>query len=465
MVVPAVLLAWIDEDVAKSLSKSGRSTYLLNKSGLFLVEKEHLAAVADSVISQNFSEALSPETSLEIFESTRKFEPIFRRWAQAEKTYGEEAVGFGMEVLRRAQILKWLGISRVVFGTGIPHHIDSLSLSIACEVGKISQIHLYPTVFDRVLLAISHSSFENRKPLQIESWDTNPAEEIELFLEKRRHSSQPVLFGRETPAMKSPWLAALRAVSIYLVSWARRNLCSPQTFGEKQIHSPFVRVVTIVRQQRYLRKVRARGDLKISQLECGTIVIMAHVEPESTSFPEGLPWRTQLEFVAAVRQAFPTSRIIFKEHPATKYFSGTTHGFSDVGRYRSPSFIHVLNDLRIDIVWDLPKLEKGCFLPLTLTGTIAIENSLNGLTTLIAGKPWYSGLPGTIMWETFTLGDKHCNCSPSMRIAAEARVFLESRIRSSGIPNYQGIGTGREMRAEKNQFIKGIEKIMGAENG
>ena len=83
-------------------------------------------------------------------------------------------------------------------------------------------------------------------------------------------------------------------------------------------------------------------------------------------------------------------------------------------------------------------------IPITITGTIAIERSLLGLHTLVFGNPWYKGLPGTIhINDITTLCDIPAAwISPCEKIANEARSFLESRLSFNTITNAAGIGVG-----------------------
>ena len=39
-------------------------------------------------------------------------------------------------------------------------------------------------------------------------------------------------------------------------------------------------------------------------------------------------------------------------------------------------------------------------LPITISGTIAIERSLKGLKTIVAGNPWYIKMPGIIKFNS-----------------------------------------------------------------
>ena len=72
---------------------------------------------------------------------------------------------------------------------------------------------------------------------------------------------------------------------------------------------------------------------------------------------------------------------------------------------------------------------------MTITGTIAIERSLLGMTTIVAGQPWYKGIPGTISIDELQ-SDFINNLPPrpNDQIAIKAKDFLIKKLSKNYLP-------------------------------
>jgi len=82
------------------------------------------------------------------------------------------------------------------------------------------------------------------------------------------------------------------------------------------------------------------------------------------------------------------------------------------------------------------------FLPVTITGSVAVERALNGLHTIVTGYPWYLGLPGVIHLND--IKDLN-NLSADLlefdeNIALSAHQFLVSLLSKKTLTNATGIG-------------------------
>ena len=83
--------------------------------------------------------------------------PIFNRWASYSFKYEDYRVDSINIILKLYSGLVKFKITKVVNFTAIPHHIDSLLLSIAAKASSCEELHLYANVFDGRLLPISHT--------------------------------------------------------------------------------------------------------------------------------------------------------------------------------------------------------------------------------------------------------------------------------------------------------------------
>jgi hypothetical protein len=105
------------------------------------------------------------------------------------------------------------------------------------------------------------------------------------------------------------------------------------------------------------------------------------------------------------------------------------------------------------------KKNNEFLLPVTITGTVAIERSLLGYKTIVAGFPWYQGLPGTLSLSALdgkTRLEKNM-FSPNKNIAKKSYSFLLRKLSKKTIFNEPLIGTSGTL--EKKAYVKNSFKI------
>jgi len=178
------------------------------------------------------------------------------------------------------------------------------------------------------------------------------------------------------------------------------------------------------------------------------LLVVAHFQPEATSFPEGGDLNNHIDIVVKLRTLGYTAPILYKEHiGSTHYFAPIVHQ-TRVGMCRSVFYYQKLEELgcifvgpRVPIPRD-PNMNER-FVPVSITGTIALERSILGLRTIITGYPWYRGLPGTMnlssirSFENGELASK----TPCPAISEESFAFLDAMLSHKTILNAPGIGT------------------------
>ena len=130
------------------------------------------------------------------------------------------------------------------------------------------------------------------------------------------------------------------------------------------------------------------------------LLLAAHYQPEATSFPEGDKYYNHINIAMLLRKKKYKSNILYKEHPIIYKYLSKYIGLTKVGISRSATYLEILSDLGCKFLptsFNLSlKDDNDWYVPITITGTIAIERSLAGLHTIYTGNPWYKGLPGTI---------------------------------------------------------------------
>jgi len=119
-----------------------------------------------------------------------------------------------------------------------------------------------------------------------------------------------------------------------------------------------------------------------------------HYEPERTSMPEGLPYRSQLDAVLDARALLPAEiTLLVKEHYAQQ--SPSWRGF--VGR--SPltyDFLNAISGVEVlGVQADTRALIESAECVFTMTGKIGLEAVSAGTPVVYLGQPWWSGMPGS----------------------------------------------------------------------
>lgn len=466
-----ILLAWIPAETACELSSDAVEILFLDNKALRMIAQPggQIQLLSDFSHADLNSSSMSGNPTT-ILRELERLEPLIRRWMSFEVLFGETIFSVFRNVEFFSKLLKDNRVERVIFSTGSPHHIDSMCLSLACQMNEIEQVFLYPTVFHGTLLPIKHAGFTKRS---LRDWSGKKSVDghslIVDFVDALGKISEPnANLNPAGPFSHSSIVSLLRI----LLQGSRRALVGllrprPSEFPHFAGHNSLQLVGALVRHRRYLTRLKSMTTSDIISKACGKIVYFGHQEPESTCFPEGLPWKSQLEYLVALRHAFPTNEIYFKEHPASWRFFDKGN-LNRLGLFRSRDFLDELANFGITPIGDISGLvnSPGCFVAATLVGTIAIEESLRGRKSLVGGTAWYQGLPGAMPFSTSGLEDEEilCNCHPAKGIESGAFEFLSSTLSNYGIPNSQGIGSAglitRQARHAQDDFVSGVKKLV-----
>jgi len=176
------------------------------------------------------------------------------------------------------------------------------------------------------------------------------------------------------------------------------------------------------------------------------LILAAHFQPEATTFPEGYKYGNHIDILIELRRLGYNEEFYYKEHLGSEMYLWPI-GPTKVATYRSKTYFKQLLSLNcvfLDLKLSLYELNNKIknLLPITITGTIAIERSLMGLHTIITGEPWYKGLPGTIHISNIQSLKEITKeyVIPDKQIKAKAINFLEKTLNNHSIVNTTGIG-------------------------
>ena len=407
--------------------------------------------------------------------------PMWARWIPKAHSY----INFkDQSILIISKIifgLKKHNISKVIFHTGIPHHLDTSFLSIACSQINIDSTFLYANVFDGRLLPIVHkNSIFNRKIIEFDISKFDFYNDIiDDFIKNKLKGNVP-----DTPTAVIPEHHKSFWKSVFYISKFSffKKLSKIKSLIIKKPHDwtkflptrdfkDSLEILNIQRKFiRALKKEQLSLDKSISFLKSkpNKIVIAAHFQPEATTFPEGGNYSNHLDIIIKIRSLGYKGEIAYKEHPASFLHGDDFLGITGVGINRSLSYLNNLKELGcIFLHHNTPipiDLNNNNHIVCTITGTIAIERSLVGLKTLVFGEPWFKGLPGTIHHsniESINIIDENW-VESDLNIARESREFFLEKLNNKTIANCPGIGTGiiLDDEVKMNQFKEEFSKLL-----
>jgi len=400
--------------------------------------------------------------------------PIFSRHYDSLATYELDLRKIAMNVLGLSVAFKELNVKAVLFPTGVPHHLDTLICQLSCQISSVRQIFLYPTIFGNRLLPLEMTDgIETRKRL------VSSVSEFKL-----PNSSHKVLSLLQTSTQQSdgPFSFSLFASYYRVCTRYFRNLYlrkkqtvitgrSPNRPADLKRPS-LARTLGLMRSanlgMKYLDTLInidkvAIGSLMADQPNSypgthGFLTLFAHLQPEATTFPEGGDFSNHIDLIARIRASGYSDPIFYKEHPAMRKLDSA--GFSMTsGTARNVDYYDRLKQMGCFFIDDDTfRINHQRLLVLTVSGTVAIERSINGLSTVVAGFPWYLGLPGTLSLETF-LSNPKLTLKPREDISKSAISYLDHMLSKNTFENILGIGELTVENMELDNSVYQLELI------
>ncbi len=397
--------------------------------------------------------------------NTRKdlnyWNPIWTRWVSNAHEYENLRI-YSMDLIDKIKsILFYYKIDVVIFSTGVSHHIDSSILQICTKHLNIKQIFLYSIVFDsRLLPLVQYESIFDRKILKKNISNYKYSVLIEQFYQNRLIGNSPRT-NTVVTSKKSNYIFAL----IKLFYSKTINLffnTELNSFSIFKNYSLLDELKIINNQRIYLKKYKLNkyDYIKSTDLINSNdlnLVLTAHYQPEATSFPEGGNYSNHIEVVKKLRKLGYKKIIYYKEHMATNMYLDDIIGMTRVGLYRSLIYFNLLKSYKCEFLSDnivLPFSDKIIYkyIPVTISGTIALERSLAGLHTIVCGLPWFIDMPGIIHIDNIHDITNLNNdwVVPNNNIALGARKFLLNKLDNNTLSNYIGIGTNTNFKSNNS---------------
>ncbi len=312
-----------------------------------------------------------------------------------------------LTILAIAEKMSDARIKKCVLGTAASHHLSTLMLEIACQISGIEQIFEYYIFENRVLPLRQSKSINDRTPVGEVISNYAFTEHLETWA---RLGYSAINHENSSNASKNFYVAYLlicvRRFRNALWRIRSRRIKHSKEEQERLKSFGLRRDLQILNRQRRAMLTLKRfvqSDGQNNVMEPGGsrpyFLIMAHLQPEATSFPEGGDWHNFIDITVELRKKFPEFPILYKEHPASFYFSFLSRN-SNVGIMRSPAYYNQLRQLGCVFVDEAQyNMQDPLVIPVTISGSVTLERSLKGLPTIVMGEPWYKGIPGMLRLE------------------------------------------------------------------
>jgi len=446
-----------------NLFESNDDVVFLDEKGWWILDpltiKRRLIAIDD--IEVNYTDNVNLRSILERLDW---WGPIWHRWVANADQYEllkREALIYVIKIMAG---LKYFEINNSIFSTGVSHHIDTSLIETACSSIVVPQIFLYPEVITRgrLLPMIQISSMSDRRPLGTKISLYDATKDINDFHGAQIEWNLTVNKRDNTNLNQNFHYASYRIVRDKIRSYIANKV--KYIIGYKgKTHRPVLKHqhfsvrdhLRLMKQQKkalsfYLKNCLSHEEIKKTfENKKSVPLIVAHYQPEATSFPEGGDWDNHIDIVLRLKSLKIDSDIAYKEHPGSWAYYEPVVGSTRVGMHRSVSYYQQLLDLGCKFLppsYDLEpqiKMNSWC-IPISITGSICIESSLAGLPSIYTGHPLYKGLPGTYsMDEISDFGEfsKQIQTPGSFNQDAVSTA-LSNRLNFTTIVNILGIGIG-----------------------
>jgi hypothetical protein len=461
-----------------------------NEKGWWLIKDGTRKPISPAVLAKTSNEY--PKTDpIELIQKLRGWGPIWSRWCgrgdQHELALREAA----LMVLQIASGLRILGIDACIMHTGVSHHVDSLIFEIASKISGVKLVFLYANVFsNRLLPLVQTDTIVSRKPLgiQVSSFDYRLI--IRDFLATKIKGDLPKNNYIITKLNTNWYLALIYSIFTEcksIIRWIlklgrnmfRRDKVLASDLFNFASNSYFLQLsFQVIQQERSLKYLsRITKDVshyrQIFDKQKVSLLIVAHYQPEATSFPEGWEMNNHIDIILKIREKGYRDSIFYKEHHASFLFFWGSQPLRG-GMYRSRRYYEQLEQLECKFLDTTYKLSidaqsNSWYLPVTITGSIAIERALAGFHTIVTGHPWFKGMPGMLPLSEI---ESLANIRPEWvrqdpELARRAFDFFDMLLSGKTITNVPGIATGAPLAEEKDKalFAKEFEALLSAVRG
>jgi hypothetical protein len=420
---------------------------------LFVGGKRSILFIDDINLDTNFDFDQSKNQII-----LNRITPIWNRWLRSQSNAEDTKFSLSHNLEQIKQFLKAQSIIHAFFFTAIPHHIDTSSISSCCHSLKIMESYFYNTALTNArdgLLHINGSGLFSKRTTSVnDTVDEDAMADILDFQANTQKENTPTWVPKRRKWQES-FIIGLFA-GVLLVLKGKLNKTHVSYSSGKTISQ----VLSDCLNQKIFLKKYHKLSKKFIQIysETPSILIAAHYQPEATTVPEGGIYANHVDVVLKIRSTGFKGEIFYKEHPTSRMYLDPDIGLTGVGGYRSSKYLKTLKSLGVKVVpisTPVSHFQKSWIV--TITGSVAIERSLAGLQTIVAGSPWFEGLPGNIPICQMDSEDFEAAVRSASNSTADAsRIFLHTKLSGNVFPDLQSANSDDGV----NKYIDLFESIL-----
>jgi hypothetical protein len=410
---------------------------------------------SNQIISINISDLKIDNREIIFLEDDRfiisKIISMTERWSRGNFQPFLERDDYLLSMVKIRIFLKNNFVNSSVFYTSAPHHIDTSILSASLSSLKIPEYYLdFQKFIGETFLTMEGSNvFFNRQISHKNLTDYKSDEDLSIFVSKKLNKNvlERKKFISSSYIEKLSWYQKSFYISLIITilqliklqfklninKYSSSNISLRKIFEDNFAQKVFLK---------YYKKSSNYNKVSIINIDSdqSKIIIAASYQPEVTSVPLGGRFSSHLDIILKLRSLKYNKNIYYKEHPDSQLYNRAQVGTTGVGGYRSISYLKNLMSLGVKCLPLNTFLsdKSDCWI-ITISGHIAIERSLLGLQTIIAGNPWYLGLPGTISLNQVTLdqlNNKPNQACSNLKISAKN--FLKKKLDNNCLPKLYG---------------------------
>lgn len=424
-----------------------------------------VSSLADILSKLSNTDSYDHTVTLQAYRRLSENNALFSRWQDDLSKFNLSLSTLAFDVARVVQFLNEKSIKVVVFNTSVYHHLEATILTIACEIKRVRQLFLYCSVVGGGVLPVVHDCNINNRKVVDHGLGDSEANRIRLdeFIAQFTKKQPPKINTPITDRRKSFWVGSAIVAKISII----RSLVAIKNRGLKvplwSEHWSLASEVKCMFRQRSALKYYYELATTFDNDERPQFVIAAHFQPEATSFPEGGEYFNHGFIVDKIYESVGRNcKISYKEHPASVLVFDEMSRLTRVGNQRSVEYYSALTNRGVSFLKfdenliDMVK-EHGVF-PVTISGTVALELCLSGYQVVVAGLPWFKGLPGTITLDDLgSIDFTSVLNNQSEKIAQQSKQWLANKLLKNQLDNPLGIGLPRF--GDKEKFAAQIVKI------
>ena len=405
----------------------------------------------------------------DIITEIRSWGPVWSRWNdqgdQFERYYRQSL----LNILRYYNYLNKLNIKKVFFFTSSSHHIDSLELELSLRLAKIDQIYFHYDDWTRYLIPSIYKRSHKDKKMINSGLRHSFLNKILKKTKKDKLSQKLNIF--ENKKSNSYYFALYQLLRRFAVDIIKKIFISKKINYNQGSFSvlTLLKLINIQKEAITFYKKNTIDKKNFYEIlkKKNCLVYVAHNEPEASMYPEGGEYNNVIDIILNIKKTF-NGDIFYKEHPiTTQYYADYIH-FTRVGVARSKKYYSDLLDLGCKFIDYSVYLNDnriiGNLLPVTVTGSIAVERAVKGYETIVCGYPWYKNIPGVIKLNKIKNLNKIIDEKIRMNKEIQKRSisFLDRIYTNSTTPNFPGIGDPIPDLTikSKNNFKKTVEYLI-----